>query len=1230
MWVKDYHKLLLFDIRTETFVEDLRGVLERLGISDTLKNMFMDGEGGYWFLTSGDRLVHSVAGSATVFVEQVSQCAGKDNPLYDLAVIDDRLYLFYRSGDMICFDVHANVEVYRENPFGKAGSQLYKSTLHVVPYKQYLYQVRNGSQGKGIVHRFNVKNRKWDKILETDNALNTLSVDDKGNCWISTHSGFWFIDEYLTQVRHIPGLRLVDGKVLETQVNTQFSDADGGLWVGTRNRGLLYYHPDRYRFTTFSRTHFKIPDDEELEVYSFADGRDKIWVGTNRGLYMYERTDSSRFLVPDLLRFDGIPRDAHCSWVFEDTSQRLWICTGNGYGLYCISGGKVRNYVFPFESIYYLCESFTGSLYLCGSAGFGLFDPDTGIYNRLDGQGQPDLQSVYQLVEYGQERFLGVSGQGIFVYDIKNRQIKLPGSTDKKHPMLRQNNHKCHCLFIDSRGLIWFGTQDGLNVWNEDAQRLYSFHTEDGLVNNCIFSIIEDPLQRIWLSTANGISRIDVDNENIGYKFSFINYNKYDGLMAYEYLPRAALLTRDGRLLCGGLEGFNGIDLKRIASDQQQLSSPVFLEFFLSGEAVKQGQKYDGRILLKQSITVTKNIVLNYHQNFFGLEFSALNYVNPTQTYYRYCLEGVDNGWQNLVSDDGLGRVNYTNLSPGTYTFKVYAANNSHRWSDQCAQLTITITPPFWRTSVAYAVYFMMLVLGVYLTASWWYKRNKRKMRQMQKEELDQMKFRFFTNISHELRTPLTLILTPLETVIKKVDDSRIQSQLEGIHRNALNLLRLVNQLLDFRKLEMNGEKVTLNLCNVEDFIKAISLPFEEVMARKGISFNSYMEPAKIQFYVDTDKLYKIINNLLSNACKFTPSGGTITLDIKLLADRDEAMICFKITDTGCGIPEVDVPHIFTRFYQVKGQNGENTGSGIGLHLVQEYVHLLGGTVEVDSKEGKGSVFTVCLPANLHPVNRVEREKSEQDKRNLKIMLVEDNEDFLAFLDNELSEKYGILTASNGKEALKLMAQDVPDLIVSDLMMPEMNGLEFCRQIKNEVQTSHIPFILLTARSSEDVQIEAYEAGIDACIGKPFNMDILLLQIKHLIEQQEKRKELFRKSVVITPETVVTTPVDESLLKKALACIEKNLANPSYSVEQFSKDMCMDRTGLYRKLMALSGQSPTMFIRSIRLKRSTQLLEQGRPVAEVADMVGFGTASYFSKCFQEEYGVKPSQYVVRK
>lgn len=1229
LWIKNQFKLKLYDIHKESFVTNTDSILKTLDIHHPLKNFFMDTDCNYWFQTMDDQLIYRNCkdGESRLFLTDISELGGKEDMLYDLAVIEKHVFLFYRSGAMVCYEIENSTELYRENSFGQQENN-YINTLQVVPYMQYLYQIRNGDHG-GIMHSFNTKSRKWNKIIETDISLNTLTVDKEGNCWVSAQNGFWFIDKFQSEKRHTTHLQLVDGRIFESVIYTQYNDKDGGFWIGTSNRGLLYYHPERFKFRNFGRTLFKQNNGSELMVYSFCKDESQMLVGTQQGLFQYTITEGNKPVSTPLSLHPGIPAKASCIMLWKDNSQRIWVCTDNGYGLYSIHHDNIRHYTFTFQNINYLHETFDGRLFLGTNLGFGSFDPLSGNFEQLNAETSPPLGGVYQLTEYGQDTLIGLSDQGIFIYDFKKDSLSIPSQqTGQKNAIFTHSNHHYNSLFIDSRGLIWFGTYDGINIWDPESNKLSTFHTEDGLVNNVIKSIVEDHLHRIWISTSNGISRIELKKEEDSYQYSFSNFNRYDGVIEYEFLPRSVYLDPEGILLWGGLDGFNEIDYTQLYQEPQKLSTPLFIRFFLSAREIKQGEIYNGNIILNKAIASTRVLKLKHDQNFIEFELSALNYVNPTQTFYRFKLEGLDDIWREITTTDGMGRLNYTNLAPGTYTLKVHAANNSREWSDDYAEMTIIIAPPFWRTPVAYFIYFLLIAFTCYLAAFYTYRKNKHEMKQQQKEELDQLKFRFFTNISHELRTPLSLILTPLDALIKKISDEKTKLQLEGIRRNANNLLLLVNQLLDFRKLEMKGEKLNLNHCQINEFISSISSTFEELTANKDIVFTRDISPQNIYAYVDQHKLKIIINNLLSNAYKFTPQNGTIGLTVELLHENNIPVIKIQISDTGCGIPEKELSNIFTRFYQVKREKTPNTGSGIGLHLVQEYVQLHNGHIEVNSEINKGSVFTVFIPGNLQPVDKNSKELSDKEDTNhpFSILLVEDNDEFRTFLSHELKEFYDVIVASNGLEGYEMVLKKSPNLIISDLMMPEMNGLELCNKLKTNIETSHIPVIILTARASENAQIEGYEAGADAYISKPFNMDILLLRIQHFIEQHEKRKELFKKALIINPESVTTSHIDEQLVKRALECIEKNISNPNYSVEQFSKDMYMDRTGLYRKLVAIIGQTPTGFIRSVRLKRATLLLEKGIPVSEVADQVGFGTVSYFSKCFQEEYHVKPSQF----
>lgn len=523
-----------------------------------------------------------------------------------------------------------------------------------------------------------------------------------------------------------------------------------------------------------------------------------------------------------------------------------------------------------------------------------------------------------------------------------------------------------------------------------------------------------------------------------------------------------------------------------------------------------------------------------------------------------------------------------------------------------------------------------------------------------QKEELDQMKFRFFTNISHELRTPLTLIITPLDMMIRRMTDDTVKKQLNTIYKNAQNLLSLVNQLLDFRKLEMKGEKLHLMNGDMEEFIISAYNNFLPMATERHLNFVNQTVHRALYMFFDSDKVHKIINNLLSNALKYTPEGGTVNLTLTTEEIDKRNYVKIQVSDTGIGISESDLPYIFDRFYQVGNQGDEKMGSGIGLHLVREYVNIHGGKVSVESQMDRGSVFTVWLPMDLKPNAEELEELSEEmveaseeehpdEQRKLdntpannaihedsrkKLLLVEDNTEFRTFLKEQLEDFYQIIEASDGEEGEKRAIEENPDLIISDIMMPKVDGIELCRRVKTNVQTSHIPVILLTARTADDIKINSYEVGADSYMSKPFNFDMLMVRIEKLIEQQEKRKQEFRKNIEVNPSAITITSVDEQLIQKCLEYIEKNMDNPEYGVEELSRDLGMVRMSLYRKLQSITGNTPTDFIRSIRLKRAAQLLQGSQlPIVEIANRVGFSSPSYFSKCFKEMFGILPKQYV---
>lgn len=1215
LWLKNQHKLFLFDLGKELFLPDLDELFRSQGVENRVDDLFMDSEKNFWYVTSNNELFYKSVDSemAELFLRSILNNGSTNDPMFDLAVVDTRLYLFFRSGLMICYDRETREKLYSKNPFDNGNR--YNSTLLVVPFKNFLYQVRNGINS-GLLSRYDTQTGEWVHILQTDYWQNTLTLDDKGNCWISSFSGLWMIDGELKGKRLISPLHLVDGRVIETEISTQYNDKDGGLWVGTVDRGVLYYHPDRFKFRNYGRSLFNLPDAKKISVRCFAQLKNDILVGTQNGLFIRKAG------MLALEQSKAVPVNTICESFYTDSQGRVWLCTQNN-GVYLFDQDKIRRFEFNI-GCFGLFELSDSIFLLCSGNGIGRFNSSTGRYERIPGYQANEIGHAYQISKFSGDTLIGYSDNGLFLYNYQTDKITFPA---KESVLSQHSRHQYHCLFYDSRGLLWLGTMDGLSVYNPTEGTIVNLSYKEGMMNSSVRSITEDDQGRIWVSTSNGILRIEIGMKKTPNSYSFYNYNLYDGLIETEFLPRSVLRTTKKTILWGGLDGFNEIDLDRIYVPGNQLPAPLITRFLLSGMQIEQDTGYDGNVILRESVSSTSEIRLKYFQNFPGFDFSALNYVNPTQTVYRYILEGAESVWREITTTDGVGHASYTNLPPGNYTFKVSAADNSRIWGNQYTSISVIIEPPLWKTPFAYIIYIVLLLGLLYYCLVKVTRYHKKRLERLQKRDLEQMKYSFFTNVSHELRTPLTLIMTPLDSILKRLDDGPLKRQLSGVYRNAGELLGMVNQLLDFRKLEMKKETLELSYCNVCDFLRMMSVSFQEMAINNGIDLVTEYFDDNIYAYVDRDKLRKIVGNLLSNAMKFSSSGRTVWINVQ--RDISAGNIIIQVQDNGIGIAETEAVNIFERYYQVKGQTVANTGSGIGLHLVKEYVSLHNGSISVNSVLGKGSTFKVVIPDHLQPEKSdahntvmVESGESPRDK----ILVVEDNSEFRTFLCEELSEFYNVIVASDGKEGFEKALNHQPDLVITDIMMPGISGTELCGKMRSEIRVSHIPVILLTARTSDNAQIECYEAGADAFITKPFNMEILMLRIKSLLEKQEKQRKLFKNAIILNPESFTSNNVDMSLIQDALKYIECNLGNLSYSVEQLSKDLCMDRTGLYRKLLAVLGQTPSEFIRSVRLKRGAQLLEQGLPVAEVANMVGFGTTSYFTKSFQDEFGVKPSRY----
>lgn len=941
IYIKDWYKLMAININEECFEQHLDDLFKSYGVKGTLVNFFVDESGNYWMLTDDDVLLYrDYAGGKTVeFLKDVSTNGDVRDRLLDIAVVNRQVFLFYNSSLMACYDLETSRELYRE--YALVEKQDRSATLLVVPRGKYLYYLMNGRKTEAL--RFDIELRKWEVILETEYRLNVLSVGKEHDIWITSQAGLWVCDEKLQNKQFIPTLEFVDGKEIKTEVSTVFNDNQGGTWIGTLDRGICYYHPNRFKFKNIGKVFFpNIDQNGEVSVSCFVeDTHGEILVGTRQGLLRYSLSESKLSVEA------GLPRNLRCNGLTKDSRQRIWLSSVEA--LFCIQNGKSRSY--PVRDVAKVFEAPDKNLYICSYIdGLCLLNPDTGELKKIAESEGRQINSVSQIRNYKEGMLIGICNLGLFTYDYKNQVLTAPVFKDKKAWQDFYDIHRYSDLYVDSRNLIWLATQDGLIVWNPKNEEIRMFYMENGLVNNSIQAISEDRHHVMWITTSYGISCVNVVQEGGRTEYSFSNFNHSDGVIEREFLERSVYVTKDDVILMGGIDGFNEFRINKLPPVKQDMK-PLFVSFHLFGKKVEMDKAYDGNILLSEPVSATQKIILNYDQNFVSFDFSALNYINRSQTHYRYRLKGLDKEWHEIVSPTGTGTASYANLPPGTYDLEVYAANNSKQWGSSCATIQIIVKDPYWKTPLAYFIYCLLIALSIYWALSSYLRMNKRKLQKAQEEELNQMKFRFFTNISHEFRTPLTLIITPLESLIKEVGDMALKKRLQSIYRNSKELLNLVNQLLDFRRLEVHGEKLFLVKGNIAEFVSSIKSSFDYLAQEKEISFeidDKITEDLYISF--DREKIQKVLNNLLSNAFKFTPAGGRVTITFDTCKESDGVQyfrLCVK--DTGTGIPRKNLSHIFERFYQVKEEE-DKIGSGIGLHLVKEYVELHSGKIEVRVK----------------------------------------------------------------------------------------------------------------------------------------------------------------------------------------------------------------------------------------------------------------------------------------
>lgn len=1244
LWLKEKGYLRLFSLETERFIRP-ETVFQEWNMKKPVDNLFVDNEKRIWVTdTEGTLfLFDDETDKLTKMIPSDEQSQTYGN-LVTLETIGRVCWLVYANGVLRCLDMD-NRKFIRQETFLQDRLEVNEEVfIRTMDNKDFWLMWRKG------VGYYKGSTYQWKEISQLDyeecGALNGMDIDSGNNLWVATsQKGLYWIDSHSLLPVHATDGTVVDNHAQQKYVHSVYFDRlNNTIWAGYYNEGLECWHPSMNNVEEYHPANVKgeWPDHSVHSMLELADGT--ILVGSQRGMCIYDpQTVTMKRCLREL-------DQVNIRSLYRDKKGRIWIGTYKK-GLLCWENDRLSHFLetdslgIEQTNIRSLIEDATGQMWVSVAGGVGRFFPEE---NRLEllSERFPAL-SRYRICNSlaidSQGRLVVGADNGMYRYDVKEDKVWIPEIEHPESPLVTEGSSKNNCILADSRGLLWIGTQFGMKILYPNGN-VDVLSIEAGLANATIQSIQEDVNHDIWVSTINAIYRIIVntDDANNPYRVSCLIKNTTshkNGL--YEF---CSLKTRNGQMYFGKISGFCSFSPENVAL-APCTRSPFFASLRLFGKQIGQGEEYNGRVLFEKTVDCTRQVELEYDENFVTFDFASLNFVNSSQTYFRYRLKGLEEKWAEQSFVKEYGTVTYSNLSPGKYEFVVQAAGNDHQWSEE-AVFNLTIRPPFWKTYWAYMVYLLTLSMLVYGYMRYLERKNNRRLAYLkeketvrQQEELNQMKFRFFVNVSHELRTPLTLILSPLEILRKKISDEKTSHQLDVMYKNAQELHRLINQLLDFRKVEMRKEKLHLSTGDLVEFMNSVYALFQPTSEDKNLDFRFETDVEHLFMYFDHDKVHKIINNLLSNAFKYTPVGGTVWMNLEETEQGGRKYAVIKVSDTGIGMEADQLPHIFDRFYQVQDTSEGKSGSGIGLHLVKEYTQMHEGEVQVES-DRSGTTFTVRIPVDMKPLELVAEQQpmGNQDEPEAEIqagipiykytiLVVDDNEDVRFFLKEQLGEYYNILEAPDGEIAEQLAIEHNPDMVVSDIMMPKVDGMELCRRLKTNLQTSHIPVMLVTARTADDIKISSYEVGADSYIPKPFNLEMMLVRIRKLIEQKEKRWSEFKDKLDVNPSVITITSIDEQLVKKALDFVERNMDNPAYNVDMLSGDMAMSRMTFYRKLQSITGQSPNEFIKTIRLKRAAQLLENSQfSVSEVADRCGFSSSSYFAKCFKAQFGVLPKQY----
>jgi len=1078
-----------------------------------------------------------------------------------------------------------------------------------------------GSFGGGL---YTLKNKTLEKFsgfqnykLPEDLNIQSLLVDKKDRLWITTYgNGVYLVDFFQNTLLHFVAQKTNPFALHYNDILCVYQDQTGTIWLGSDGAGLSYYdeHLAKFNILTNNQTPANVAVDVVRSICT--DDENSIWLGTSgKGLTKYNR--QTEIFTSYATHTSNISSNRVMSLLFYE--DLLWIGF-QGKGLNTLDKtGNFRNYSqLENYTIWKIFKDSKGQIWLATRAnGLLLFDKDKGILKTINTALYPQLTSNnVRTVEEGKHHILwiGTEDNGLFKFDFNSDTLSKIDKVSNKIKALKYQR---------KTDVLWIGTNgNGLEKYAINNNTVQSYTKADGLPNNVIYSVLEDNQEQLWLSSNRGISKVMQKDA-----LHIVNYNNFDGLQALEFNTGAYFKDEEGYLYFGGLEGVNWF------KPSQLTKNPIAPKTVITGLEVFSKPK-----------ALIKNQSFDYNENTITFTFAGLHFSLPERNNYQYQLVNHDANW---IQAGNSNSAHYTNLEPNTYTFKVKSSNYDGVWSKTDTSYTFTIKQPWYLTTTAKCIYVFLIVLSMvllYRYLKWrWQIKMQLQMEHAETErlkKLDEFKTKLYTNISHEFRTPLTLISGPIERQLSKDNLSQQdKEELNLVQRNSKRLLNLVNQLLDLSKLESGSLKLSVSKDDLQGFLKQIISAFEYKAKEKDIHFTKQISFDE-QVYFDKDVIEKITSNLLSNAIKYTPEKGFVSFN----AFIREGQLVMSVVNNGNTLQNSDLSKLFKRFYQT---SKTSDGVGVGLALVKELATLSYGNVVANTLDKDEIQFTVTLPIDKSYFNTSEIVETpiliEDDRQSSKfistkntvskteqplLLIVEDDIDVRQFIRSIFQSEFSILEANNGERGIKKAIEKIPDLIISDVMMPVKDGIELCNVLKSDERTSHIPIILLTAKAGEAYEITGLKTGADAYITKPFSSDKLKVRVQKLIEIRHQLQKRYSQELKVDAKHMATSSVDQQFFKRIQDVLDAQLTNPEFNSKTFVDAMQMSRMQLHRKLKALTGLSTSEFIRSQRLKLAIHFLENSDlTVSEIAYQVGFNTPSYFIKCFKDTYNCTPSTFI---